>query len=160
MTIQPAFWPLVLLRTTFATTPSPRMMSSMVPSSSARNGDMERRSYISRMKFAILIYTDATLLDALPAGQFDANMRDCLAHADDLRQDGRLLDSQMLEGAATAKAVRVRNGRRTVIDGSFTETKERLARFILSGAKDIEEVEAREHLLRLGERPVDDGAPA
>ncbi len=100
---------------------------------------MERRSYISRMKFAILIYTDATLLDALPAGQFDANMRDCLAHADDLRQDGRLLDSQMLEGAATAKAVRVRNGRRTVIDGPFTETKEMLAGFNLIEAEDIEE---------------------
>src|SRR5881398_1751647 len=38
MTIQPAFWPLVLLSTTLATTPSPRMISSMVPSSSARNG--------------------------------------------------------------------------------------------------------------------------
>src|SRR3989454_5472986 len=55
------------------------------------------------MKFAILICTDHTLLDALPAGQFDAKMRDCLAHADELRQDGRLLDSQMLERAATAK---------------------------------------------------------
>src|SRR5213080_5015714 len=38
MTIQPEFWPLVLLSTTLATTPSPRMTNSMVPSSSARNG--------------------------------------------------------------------------------------------------------------------------
>src|SRR2546428_12037105 len=38
MTIHPAFWPLVLLSTTLATTPSPRMISSMVPSSSARKG--------------------------------------------------------------------------------------------------------------------------
>src|SRR5467141_2426687 len=38
MTIQPAFWPLVLLSTTLATTPSPKMISSMVPSSSARKG--------------------------------------------------------------------------------------------------------------------------
>ncbi|HYT73044.1 MAG TPA: hypothetical protein VEK78_16785, partial [Gemmatimonadales bacterium] len=72
------------------------------------------------MKFLLLIYTDGTLLDALPAGQFDAKMRDCLAHADDLRQDGRLLESQMLESARTAKSVRVRNGRRTVVDGPFT----------------------------------------
>src|SRR5690242_19824257 len=40
MTIQPLFCPFVLLSTTFATTPSPRMISSMVPSSSARNGDI------------------------------------------------------------------------------------------------------------------------
>src|SRR5207237_1995596 len=38
MTIHPAFWPLVLLSTTLATTPSPRMINSMVPSSSARKG--------------------------------------------------------------------------------------------------------------------------
>src|SRR5882672_1777796 len=38
MTIHPAFCPLVLLSTTLATTPSPRMISSMVPSSSARKG--------------------------------------------------------------------------------------------------------------------------
>jgi len=31
------------------------------------------------MKFAVLIYTEDTLLDALPEGQFDAKMRDCLA---------------------------------------------------------------------------------
>src|SRR5256885_11924332 len=67
------------------------------------------------MKFAIIIYTDAALLDALPEGQFDAKMRDCLAFADELRQDGQLLDSQMLQGAATAKSLRVRNGRQTVM---------------------------------------------
>src|SRR3989442_14702006 len=91
------------------------------------------------MKFAILIYTDAALLDALPAGQFDAKMRDCLAHADELRQDGRFLDSQMLERAATAKSLRVRNGRQTVVDGPFTETKEMLAGFNLIEAEDLEE---------------------
>src|SRR5881296_699603 len=91
------------------------------------------------MKFAILIYTDRTLLDALLAGQFDAKMRDCLAHADDLRQDGRLSDSPMLESATTAKSVRVRHGRRTIVDGPFTETKEMLAGFNLIEAEDMDE---------------------
>ena len=91
------------------------------------------------MKFVILIYTDKELLDALPEGQFDAKMRDCLEHADGLRQDGRLLDSQMLEGAATAKSVRVRNGRQTVVDGPFTETKELLAGFNLIEAENMDE---------------------
>src|SRR5438445_12644757 len=40
MTIHPLFWPLVLLSTTLATTPSPRMINSMVPSNSARKGDI------------------------------------------------------------------------------------------------------------------------
>src|SRR5438874_10912911 len=41
MTIHPAFWPLVWLSTTLATTPSPRMINSMVPSSSARKGGIK-----------------------------------------------------------------------------------------------------------------------
>src|SRR5262245_61080030 len=39
MTIQPPFWPLVLLRTTLATTPSPSVMRIMVPMTSARKVD-------------------------------------------------------------------------------------------------------------------------
>jgi hypothetical protein len=87
----------------------------------------------------LLIYNDSNLLDALPARQFDATMRDCLAHADELRQEGHLLDSQMLEGTAAARSVRIRGGRQTVIDGPFAETKEVLGGFNLIEASDMEE---------------------
>lgn len=88
--------------------------------------------------FAILIYTDDTLIEELPEGEFDARMRGCLAHADELRDEGRLLESQMLEEAKTAKSIRVRGGRRTVLDGPFTETKELLAGFNLVEAEDMD----------------------
>jgi hypothetical protein len=91
------------------------------------------------MKFMVLIYNDPTLLDALPASQFDEMMRECLDNADVLRQDGRLLDSQMLQGPATARSIRIRNGRKTVFDGPFTETKEVLGGFNLIEASDMEE---------------------
>jgi hypothetical protein len=91
------------------------------------------------MKFVLLIYTDDALLNALPAGRFDARMRDCLAHADEMREEGRLLDSQMLESPASAKSVRVRNGRRMIIDGPFAETKELLAGFNVIEAENMEE---------------------
>jgi hypothetical protein len=91
------------------------------------------------VKFMLLIYNDDTLLDALPAGQADAMMRDCLAHADELRQDGHLLDSQMLEGPEKAKSVRIRHGRSTATDGPFSEAKEVLGGFNLIEARDMEE---------------------
>src|SRR5688572_10151915 len=91
------------------------------------------------MKFMLLIYNDSDLLQNLPAREFDATMRDCLAHADELRLEGRLLDSQMLEPAATAKSVRMRKGRLTTLDGPFTETKEVLGGFNLIEARDMEE---------------------
>ena len=90
-------------------------------------------------KFLMLIYTDPTLLNAVPQNEFDATMRSCLAHADELRKKGRLLDTQMLEDAETAKSFRIREGRRTVVDGPFTETKELLAGFNLIEAEDIDE---------------------
>jgi hypothetical protein len=87
----------------------------------------------------LLIYLDSALLDALPAAEADAMMRDCLAHADELRRDGRLLESQMLEGAATGRSVRIRNGRTSTTDGPFSETKELLGGFNLIEARDLDE---------------------
>ena len=87
----------------------------------------------------MMVYSDEALLDALPAGEFDTMMRGCLAHADELRADGCLLDSQQLESPRTARAARVRNGRTTIVDGPFAETKEMLAGFNLIEAADIDE---------------------
>lgn len=91
------------------------------------------------MKFMLLVYNDDTLVETLPDGQADAMMRDCLSHADELRQSGRLIESQMLEDASTAKSVRIRNGRVKAIDGPFAETKEVLGGFNLIEARDMEE---------------------
>ncbi|HEX9129185.1 MAG TPA: YciI family protein [Gemmatimonadaceae bacterium] len=91
------------------------------------------------MKFMVLIYNDDTMLDAMPPAQFDATMRGCLEHADELRKDGRLLDSQMLESASTAKSLRTRKNRLTVLDGPFAETKELLAGFNLIEAENMDE---------------------
>lgn len=91
------------------------------------------------MKFMLLIYLDPALLESLPAAQADAMMRDCLEHADDLRRDGCLLDSQMLEGPPAAKSVRIRDGRAKATDGPFSETKELLGGFNLIEADSMDE---------------------
>ena len=91
------------------------------------------------MKFMLLIYIDGTVHDALPQTEADAMMRECLAHADELRQEGHLIESQMLEDAATAKSLRIRNGRPKVTDGPFSEVKEVLGGFNLIEARDMDE---------------------
>jgi hypothetical protein len=91
------------------------------------------------MKFMLVIYNDSTLLDALPAGEADGMMRDCLAHADELRGDGYLIESQMLQDAQRAKSVRIRNGRLSATDGPFAEVKEVLGGFNLIEAADMDE---------------------
>jgi hypothetical protein len=91
------------------------------------------------MKFMLLIYNDSTLHHALPQAEADAMMRECLTHADELRREGHLMESQMLEGAGTAKSLRIRNGRSKVTDGPFSEAKEVLGGFNLIEARDMEE---------------------
>ena len=91
------------------------------------------------MKFMLLIYNDPAKLDAIKGERFNAEMRDCLAHADQLRAGGSLLDTQMLEDPERAKSVRVRNGHLTTTDGPFAETKEVLGGFNLIEAESMEE---------------------
>ena len=91
------------------------------------------------MQFLALIYNDESLLEALPEGEADTMMRHCFAHADELRAKGRLLESQQLEPSKAAKTVRIRNGRTTVVDGPFAETKEILGGFNLIEAADMQE---------------------
>ena len=91
------------------------------------------------MKYLVIIYTDPTLLDAMPQQDFDKTMRGCIEHADDLKTEGRLIESQQLEAPATAKTLRRRSNKLTITDGPFAETKEILAGFNLIEAEDMDE---------------------
>ena len=91
------------------------------------------------MEYLLLVYTDAELHEALPEAEYDARMRQCLRHADELHADGKLKDFRQLEDKATAKSVRIRGGKTTVLDGPFAETKEVLAGFNLIEADSLQQ---------------------
>ena len=91
------------------------------------------------MKHLLLVYNEEAALEALPEGRFDSMMHDCLVHADELTEKGTLLGYQQLEAANSARSVRIRNGRTSVVDGPFAETKEILGGFNLIEAENIEE---------------------
>jgi len=91
------------------------------------------------MQFLVLIYNDATLLEAMPQGEFDKTMHGCFVHADELRAQGKLSQSMQLEAPSTGRTVRIRDGRTSVVDGPFAETKEMLGGFNLIEATDLDE---------------------
>ena len=78
-----------------------------------------------------------------------------------LRQSGHYIDSDALKQPASATSVRVRNGRMSVTDGPFAETKEFLSGFIKIEARDLNEaiqIAAAIPLARVGTievRPVE-----
>jgi hypothetical protein len=65
----------------------------------------------------------------------------CLAAVQDFQSTGHFLGGTPLHPVHTATTVRVRNGRPTVTDGPFAETKEALAGFYLLEARDLNELE-------------------
>lgn len=84
------------------------------------------------MKYLLLVYADERTLEGIPDAE-------CVAFDEDLREGGRCVASEALEPVATAATVRVRNGRTTVVDGPFAETKEQLAGFYMVEARDLNE---------------------
>lgn len=97
---------------------------------------------LPRMKFLLLVYIDPELLDAVPAGEYDTEMRHCIRSADALASQGTLLGSNKLEAPDQARTVRVREGRTGVFDGPFAETKEVLAGYNLIEAASLEDAVA------------------
>lgn len=63
----------------------------------------------------------------------------CAAYAKHLVQSQRLLAAEPLHPVHTATTVRVREGRVSLYDGPFAETKEQLAGFYLVDAEDLNE---------------------
>jgi hypothetical protein len=105
------------------------------------------------MKYLCLVYGEEKGLDALPKREFDALTDDSLDYDEVLRQGGHYIYSNALQRVQASTTVRVRNGKVSVTDGPFAETKEQLNGYILIEARDLNEaiqVASKVPSIRLG----------
>ena len=84
------------------------------------------------MKYLCLVYLEKDNWSAVPD-------RECANCGEGLRDRGVLLAAEPLHPVETASTVRIRNGKMSVTDGPFAETKEQLAGFYLVEARDLNE---------------------
>ncbi len=84
------------------------------------------------MKYLCLVYLDEKRMNELPD-------EDCVAYDTAIRNSGHCIASEALESVQTATTVRIRNGKVSITDGPFAETKEQLAGFYMIEAKDLDE---------------------
>jgi hypothetical protein len=84
------------------------------------------------MKYLCLVYGEESRI-----AQMDDH--ECLAYDAGVRASGHCVASEALEPVATATTLRVRNGRLSIFDGPFAETKEQLAGFYLIEAENLDE---------------------
>jgi hypothetical protein len=87
------------------------------------------------MKYLCLVYSDENL-HSLPDSPEDS---ECHAYDRQLAGSGKRIAAEALESVETATTVRVRDGRVSITDGPFAETKEQLAGFYLVEAADLDE---------------------
>lgn len=84
------------------------------------------------MKYLCLVYGEGKKIT-------DMTDDECMAYDRSLRNAGRCIASEALQPVHTAATVRVRDGKLSVTDGPFAETKEFLAGFYLIDAADRNE---------------------
>ncbi len=114
------------------------------------------------MKYLCLAYEAEETFHAMSRSEWDALRKETLVYAEALQRSGHLILTNALQSARTAATLRVRNGKLSVTDGPFAETKEQLGGFFLINARDLNEaiqVASKWPSARLGNievRPVEE----
>lgn len=91
------------------------------------------------MKYLCLGYYDAAKFEQMPESEKNAFYDACCAYDDELRAKGHFLSGEALDSASATATVRVQNGKVSVTDGPFIETKEQLGGVMVMEAKDLNE---------------------
>ena len=92
------------------------------------------------MKYICFGYLDAERWATLSASEQNAAIDECFAYDDDvLRKNGHWVGGDGLQGPETATTLRYQNGRVSVMDGPYAETKEMLGGLLILEARDVNE---------------------
>ena len=89
------------------------------------------------MRFLVTIHHEEKALDDMPAEQMQRLVDAALDYTEDLRRSGHYVASNALQRGRTARTLRVRDGKVSVTDGPYAETKEQLGGILLLEAKDL-----------------------
>ena len=88
------------------------------------------------MKYMLLIYADENIwTEPEREACYDESTQLCR----ELAGSGQFISASPLQPVATATSIQVRNGKRTVTDGPFAETREQLGGYFMIEAKDLDE---------------------
>ena len=90
------------------------------------------------MKYLCLAYEAEQDLKTLSHDEWLALRQETLDYVAALRERGELVDTRALQSPTRARVTRVRDGKRSVTDGPFAETKEQIGGYFLIEARDDE----------------------
>ena len=91
------------------------------------------------MRYALLICTDETAMDAMSPEEAQASTAKYMAWGEEMGKRGVLQGGERLRPTTDATSVQVREGEVLTSDGPFAETKEQIGGFYLVDCKDLDE---------------------
>ncbi len=91
------------------------------------------------MRYICLAYEEERKLNELTKDEWDSLRTETLSYVEELKRRGTLISTEPLKSVNNATTVRVRNGKLSITDGPFSETKETLGGFFLIDASDLNE---------------------
>lgn len=89
------------------------------------------------MKYVCLGYMEEKRVGAMSESERNTFVDDCFAYDDELRKNGHFVGGEALQSAQNAITLRFQNGKVTVTDGPFAETKEQLGGILVLEARDL-----------------------
>lgn len=98
------------------------------------------------MKYLLLVHHNENRFKSMPEGTRKDMLAESIQLCHQLDSKGQYIHASPLQPEATGTIVRVREGKPTVTDGPFMETKEQLAGYFLIN------VENQEEAIRIAER--------
>jgi hypothetical protein len=90
------------------------------------------------MKFVCLGYMEANKFETMPDSERSAFVDGCFAYDDVLRKGGHFAGGEALQSARSAVTLRYQNGKVSVTDGPYAETKEQLGGILVLEARDLD----------------------
>lgn len=94
------------------------------------------------MQYLLMIYVNEQQFDAQSPEVLAQSYTEYMAIRADLEAKHQLVGGARLAPIASATTVRVRDGKPTMTDGPFAETREQLGGYFLVEAKDLDEATA------------------
>ena len=101
-----------------------------------------------------LSYLGAQTWETMSESERKASMDEFFAYDEMLRRNGHIVGGEGLESARKAATLRFRNGKVSVMDGPYAETKEQLAGYFMLEARDL-----RHAIELMSKHPVVKGGP-
>ncbi|MEX2121343.1 MAG: YciI family protein [Pirellulales bacterium] len=89
------------------------------------------------MKYVCLGYLDEKKWETASESEQNALMDECFAYDDLLRKDGHFVGGEALQSARSAVTLRWKDGKVSITDGPYAETKEVLGGILVLEARDL-----------------------